>query len=349
VRDAGAAWRAYPSPLLEDLSYTPDFCWRLMACANSILQQELAILRNDRPAAILYDAMLPWGPAVRDLLGIPAASIIANFAFHGPVQEMLRHSRIAPRNIVELFTGCQARADAGLITQELKSEFGVDIRDAGGAPFPDERLNLVFTSRLLQPFADSLDDRYVFVGPALPASIPSREPAVLEFGARPLIFISFGTVFNTDRDLFEVCFDALLDVDCDAIASTGRAYTSEDFPRAGHIRIRPFVRQAAVFERAAIAITHGGMNTCCESLSWGVPMIVIPATEEQEMLAIRIDELGCGIHISRQDASRERLTEAVRGLIGDPAYSNRCKRVAESFRQASGAALAADRVEALSG
>jgi len=78
-------------------------------------------------------------------------------------------------------------------------------------------------------------------------------------------------------------------------------------------------------------------------------MIVIPATEEQEMLAIRIDELGCGIHISRQDASRERLTEAVRGVLADPAYGNRCKTIAGSFRQADGAALAADRVEALSG
>ena len=111
VRETGAAWRGYPSPLLEDLSYTPDFCWRLMACAKSILQQELPVLRDDRPAAILYDAMLPWGPAVRDLLAVPAASIIANFVFHGPVQEMLRHTHIAPRSIVDLMAGCRARAD----------------------------------------------------------------------------------------------------------------------------------------------------------------------------------------------------------------------------------------------
>jgi MGT family glycosyltransferase len=347
TRETGATWRGYPSPLLEDLSYTPDFCWRLMSCARSILQQEFSVLRDDRPAAILYDAMLPWGPAVRDLLAVPAASIIANFAFHGPVREILRHSRVAPRTIVDLIAGCQARADAGRITEELRSEFGVTVQDAGGAPFPDDRLNLVFTSRLLQPFAESLDDRYVFVGPALPAPTRSDEPAVQGLGTRPLVFISFGTVFNADRNLFEICFDALLPLDCEAVASTGRAYIATDFPRAGHIRILPFVRQAAVFERATIAITHGGMNTCCESLLWGVPMILIPATEEQEILGIRIEQLGCGVHIPRQEATAERLRDAVRCLFRDPTYRDRSKVVAESFRQAGGASLAADRTESL--
>ena len=318
-----------------------------MACAKSILRQELSVLRDDRPAAILYDAMLPWGPAVRDLLSVPAASIIANFVFHPPVREMMRHSRIAPRSIVDLIAGCQARADAGQITEELRAEFGVTVQDAGGAPFPDDRLNVVFTSRLLQPCAESLDDRYVFAGPALPARAPSDEPAVQGLGARPLVFISFGTVFNADRDLFDICFDTLLPLDCDAVASTGRAYTAADFPRAGHIRIVPFVRQAAVLERASVAITHGGMITSCESLSWGVPMILIPATEEQEILASRIEELGCGIHIHRQDVSAERLREAVRCLFSDPTYRERCGTVAESFRQAGGVSLAADRIESL--
>jgi len=347
VRETGAAWRGYPSPLLENLSYTPDFCWRLMACAKSILQQELSVLRDDRPAAILYDAMLPWGPAVRDLLAVPAASIIANFVFHGPVQEMLRHSRIAPRSMVDLMAGCQARADAGQITEELRSEFGVTVQDGGGAPFPDDRLNVVFTSRLLQPFAESLDHRYVFAGPALPAPNGSEEPAVHGLGTRPLVFISFGTVFNADRELFETCFDALLRFDCEAVASTGRAYTAANFPRAGHIRIVPFVRQAAVFERATITITHGGMITSCESLYWGVPMILIPATEEQEILASRIEELGCGVHIPRQDVSMARLSDAVRCLFSDLTYRDRCKSVAESFRQAGGVSLAADRIESL--
>jgi MGT family glycosyltransferase len=347
VRETGAAWRGYPSPLLEDLSYTPDFCWRLMACAKSILQRELSVLRDDRPSAILYDAMLPWGPAVRDLLAVPAASVIANFVFHGPVREMLRHTRIAPRSIVDLMAGCQARANAGEITEELRAEFGVTVQDGGGVPFPDDRLNLVFTSRVLQPFAELLDHRYVFAGPALPAPNRSDEPAVQGLGTRRLVFISFGTVFNADRELFETCFDALMPLDCEAVASTGRAYTAADFPRAGHIRIVPFVRQAAVFERATITITHGGMITSCESLSWGVPMILIPATEEQEILASRIEELGCGIHIPRQDVSTERLSDAVRCLFSDPTYRDRCKTVAESLRQAGGAALAADRIGAL--
>jgi MGT family glycosyltransferase len=347
IKETGATYRDYPSPLLENLSYTPDFCWRVMSCAQSILQRELPALRADQPVAIIYDAMLPWGPALRGLLAVPTASLIANFAFPPAVRETLQHSRIPPRNIADLMAGYHARAEAGKITLELQAEFGVTVEDAGGTPFPDDRLNLVFNSRLLQPFAGTLDDRYAFVGPALPPCASPADPVLEGLTGRPLVFISFGTVFNADHALFESCFDALQGVECEAIASTGRAYTPDDFPQARHVRILPFVRQSAVLQHAGVVINNGGMNTVCESLSHRVPVLIIPATEEQEILARRIEELGCGIHISREDATADVLAAAVNRLLNEPGYRARCSQVAESFREAGGSALAVRRIESL--
>jgi UDP:flavonoid glycosyltransferase YjiC (YdhE family) len=42
-----------------------------------------------------------------------------------------------------------------------------------------------------------------------------------------------------------------------------------------------------------------------------------------------------------------RLSDAVRCLFSDLTYRDRCKSVAESFRQAGGVSLAADRIESL--
>jgi len=347
IADAGGAWRIYPSALLDDLRYTPDFCLRLMQCAQAILSHEMPTLRRDCPAAIIYDALLPWGPAVADLLQVPAISLVPNFVCHEPVMQMLRSCRVAPRSIVDLMAGCFARAEAGRIIAELQAEFGVEVRDPGGMPLPSDPLNLVFTSRLLQPYAEALDGRYVFAGPALPPLAPADDSVVLGLRDVPLIYVSFGTVFNGDRQLFEACFEALAQLDCEVIASTGGAHMAADFPSARNVRILPFVRQSAVLQRAAVVINNGGMNTVCESLSHGVPLVVIPSTEEQDIFARRLGEIGCAIHVPRIEVHSESLVRAVSRLLVDAGPRRACGEVARSFAGAGGADLAADRIGSL--
>src|SRR5262249_58747608 len=42
-----------------------------------------------------------------------------------------------------------------------------------------------------------------------------------------------------------------------------------------------YAPQLELIRRAALTISHGGLNTALESLEWGVPMVVLPVAYDQ--------------------------------------------------------------------
>ena len=50
----------------------------------------------------------------------------------------------------------------------------------------------------------------------------------------------------------------------------------------------PFAPQLELLKRAAVCITHAGLNTALESLTNGVPMVAIPITNDQPGVAARV-------------------------------------------------------------
>lgn len=47
----------------------------------------------------------------------------------------------------------------------------------------------------------------------------------------------------------------------------------------------PYAHQPQMLEHAALCITHAGLNTALESLANGVPMVAIPITSDQPIVA----------------------------------------------------------------
>ena len=67
-------------------------------------------------------------------------------------------------------------------------------------------------------------------------------------------------------------------------------------------RARPtFVPQLEVLARAALFVTHGGMNSVNEAMYAGVPMLVVPQGADQPLVAGRVVELGAGLSIRTED------------------------------------------------
>jgi UDP:flavonoid glycosyltransferase YjiC (YdhE family) len=86
-----------------------------------------------------------------------------------------------------------------------------------------------------------------------------------------------------------------------------------------------------------------------ESLSFGVPPVVVPRTGEQDLVAARVAELGLGRQIAPGDLSAEGLRAAVLDLSEDTATRNRVRGLSASIAARRGPALAADAVEARAG
>ena len=62
----------------------------------------------------------------------------------------------------------------------------------------------------------------------------------------------------------------------------------------GNPIVVPVAPQLDLLSRAALTITHAGLNTVLESLSYGVPMVAIPVGNDQPGVAARIKWRGVG-------------------------------------------------------
>ena len=108
--------------------------------------------------------------------------------------------------------------------------------------------------------------------------------------------------------------------------------------------VQPYVPQLEVLRRARAFVTHGGMNSVGEALSFGVPVVVVPQMGEQEIVGRRVEQLGAGLFLPKAAVTAEALRAAVRRVIAEESYRHQASRVGETFRAAGGVRRAADAI-----
>jgi MGT family glycosyltransferase len=95
-----------------------------------------------------------------------------------------------------------------------------------------------------------------------------------------------------------------------------------------------YAPQLELIRRAALTISHGGLNTALESLARGVPQVVLPVAYDQPGVGARIERSGVGRSIPVARLTVGRLRDAAREVLSDPTYRER----AGALRSAIGAA-----------
>jgi MGT family glycosyltransferase len=100
-----------------------------------------------------------------------------------------------------------------------------------------------------------------------------------------------------------------------------------------------------LLKRAALCITHAGLNTTLESLAHGVPLVAIPIGYDQPGVATRIAHHGTGEFIEVDELTTERLRELIKKVLQDPSYRARANYFKKVIANTRGLDRAADVVE----
>jgi len=205
-------------------------------------------------------------------------------------------------------------------------------------------LNIVYTSRHFQPCAETFDERFQFVGPSMAARSDAADFPWERIRGR-VVYVSLGTLFNTEAAFYRDCFEAFGGQDFQVILSVGANVAIESLGAApDNFIVQSHVPQLEVLERAAAFVTHGGMNSVCESLYHGVPLIVVPQMSEQAIIGRRVEELGAGVYLAKEAVTPVRLREAVQRVLGEDGFRRQSAVISESFRSAGGVTRAADSI-----
>ncbi|HTS64902.1 MAG TPA: glycosyltransferase [Candidatus Acidoferrales bacterium] len=162
----------------------------------------------------------------------------------------------------------------------------------------------------------------------------------------PIIYASMGTVQNGFELVFRTIAEACSGLGCQLVMSLGSHVTQESAgPLAGNCVAVRYAPQLELLRRAALCITHAGMNTALESLAAGVPMVAIPITNDQPGVAARVAYTRTGVVVPYRRLNAVRLRRAVREVLNDSRYRENARRIAAAVQAANGLERAADIIE----
>jgi MGT family glycosyltransferase len=186
-----------------------------------------------------------------------------------------------------------------------------------------------------------------YTGPFVHAQVrPPIEFPWERLDGRPLIYASLGTLQNGSEALYKTIAEACAPLDAQLLISLGGGLDPATLRglKGDPVLVR-FAPQLEILKRAALVIAHGGINTVLESLSEGVPLVLVPLANDQPGIAARVRARGAGVVVPRRRLSPARLRKAVQHVLTHPGYREAARDLQNAFREIDGPERAADLIE----
>lgn len=354
IEQTGAVFRCYSHSAGNDPGGNFGGPFGLMAhmieTTEKMLPQLHEELCAERPDYLILDSMCVWGNLLQQMLGCPAVTSCTTFALNDAILKSMRRSSGPRPPISAILFGIPMLMRYFRIARRIDRRYGT--RSPGLVDFFCNRqaLNLVFTSRDVQPYAELFDESYKFVGPSIAARHEEIDFPFDQLGSDPVVYISMGTIFNNVADFYRSCFAAFAGWPSSVVMSIG---SNVDEAALGdppaNVIMRRYVPQLEVLERAALFVSHGGMNSVSEALLYGVPLIVVPQIGDQYIVANRVQELGAGLSLQAAQVTPERLKALAERVLSNPEFARRAQALGETLRAAGGYMRAADEIIAFKG
>jgi len=323
---------------------------RLITTTGEVLPELLEAARRVQPDYILYDGMCPWGYMVAKILGLPAVESLSLMAFGtSPISAMLKWDVMRP-----MMNMVRRDFSKGLAANRLSQALGkqYDVRPLGMMEILSAPADLAisYTSKAYQPYADTVGDHIRFVGRTVSNAPTDSSFSFEQVNGRRLVYISLGTLSNEDASFFRTCIEAFSGTDDYVIMSTGNRLDPKSFGTLPeNIAIYSWVPQFDVLKRASLFVSHAGLNSVHDGLYFGVPLLLVPQQDEQEINAYRVVELGAGLMLRKSQVNVEAIKANAARLLSDSRFKDEAKRIGETLRAAGGMPRAADEIEALLG
>ncbi|UQX04464.1 nucleotide disphospho-sugar-binding domain-containing protein [Streptomyces sp. RerS4] len=221
--------------------------------------------------------------------------------------------------------------------------------DTDWDPRFSERLVLVFSTPELVGARTEFSAHHAFVGPAFGA-----RPAAPDFPWRRLdperrrVLVSLGTLNQEAGARFygtvlEAAERLAADVQLVLVAPASLVGRVPE-----NVLLRERVPQLELLPHLDAVVSHGGHNTVCEALAYGLPLVVAPIRDDQPIVARQVVEAGAGVRVRFGRTRTEEMRDALTAVLDDPGHRRAARRIQASFAAAGGAAAAADRLEKLS-
>ena len=208
-------------------------------------------------------------------------------------------------------------------------------------------LNIINAIKEIEYPRNNLKDNVLFAGSSLRSPVENNEKPFFDKKDKKLIYISLGTVFNKDTELFVKIINSIEYEGCEVLVSAGDSFNKLKYISfKENVHIEKFVPQINVLYQTDIFITHGGKNSINEALTIGVPMILFPVGGEQQYNAKLAEFINVGINFGdiRKSFTELQMKEAIERLLNDELIASSVKSLSKKLKNSDGAVIAYDEI-----
>ena len=314
----------------------------LLLTADVVIPSVLEQIEGEHFDYIIHDSMFGCGHMLAQILKLPAVSSCTSFAQTKETFDKMLEPFFTQ---VSTETATTINDKFQSLTAIVKEKYNVEIHSPYEVFCNPAPLTIVYTTRELQPNGEGFDQTYKFVGPSISPRFTQENLELPAIKRESLVYISLGTVFNQAIDFYKLCFEAFKNADHPVLMAIGNKVQISDLGEIPkNFVVNNYVPQTDVLQYARVFITHGGMNSALEGLYYGVPLIVIPQSADQPIIARQITNIGAGIQLQMQSLTADQLWDAVDHVTSRSSFKEAAIHIRESFRKVGGYHQAVDEI-----
>jgi len=157
---------------------------------------------------------------------------------------------------------------------------------------------------------------------------------------QPLIYVAFGSLGDSDIELYQRMIAAFSDMPYRFIMKVGEDTSIYDCP--DNVHLQGWYPQPAVVPQVDLFIHHGGNNSFNEALYFGKPAIIMPYCWDGHDNATRIQDTGYGRQLPRYDWSQHALREAIDDCLNNKKMHRKLIEIKQHMQAAEGTQKAAN-------
>jgi UDP:flavonoid glycosyltransferase YjiC (YdhE family) len=148
----------------------------------------------------------------------------------------------------------------------------------------------------------------------------------------PIVYITLGTVYNRDIDVFRALLDGLRDEALNLVITVGKQHDPAVLGRQpSNVQVHQYIPQELLLPHCAAVVTHGGAGSTLGALAFGLPLLIVPQGADHFYNADRVVAAGAAVQLMPDRLTADAARDAVRMLLHDDTIRDAAHRIKNEF------------------
>jgi len=299
-----------------------DLLWNPVAVARDVQR----IVAEVRPDQVIVDHLAFSARLALTSAGIAHADVVLGHPSALPVgDEVYGFPPAWPRAFDPSTAALETlRRLCERVRDDFTSQWNEALRELApdAAPSTDafaesgDLLLLNYPEELHNPARGELLPPHAFLGSAVRTEAPDAEvERWLAENDTPIVYVSFGSFLSVRGDVLARVAEALRGLDVRVAFAIGSTHAEDLGAIPDSWLVRGFLPQVRLLEHSSLAVSHGGNNSVTESMTAGVPMLLLPFSTDQFAGAAGIEAVGFGEALDPNSVSPVELRAAAERIL----------------------------------